>query len=50
MESIQAEELRPQLEEGIEEVKWISIDKLDFVFQNTFRNIKELISKYLLSL
>ena len=49
METMQ-EELKPQLEEGIEEVKWTPIERLEFVFQNTFQNIKELISRYLLSL
>lgn len=49
METMHAEALIPQLEEGIEEAKWTSKDNLDFVFQNTFSNIKELISKYLLS-
>jgi 8-oxo-dGTP pyrophosphatase MutT (NUDIX family) len=47
MQANEAENLQPQLEEGIEQVKWASIDHLDFVFQNTFKNIKELILSYI---
>jgi 8-oxo-dGTP pyrophosphatase MutT (NUDIX family) len=50
MKTNQEEELKPQLEEGIEEVKWTSIDRLEFVFQNTFQHNKVLISSFLLSL
>ncbi|MFD1316931.1 NUDIX hydrolase [Namhaeicola litoreus] len=47
METSQTQNLQPQLEEGITEVKWTTIDNLDVVFQNTFQNIKEVILEYL---
>jgi len=41
------EKLTPQLEESITKVKWISIDKLDKVYNNTFPSIKDVLEVYL---
>lgn len=41
------EKLTPQSEEGITDVKWISIDKLDKLTVNTYSNILELTKHYL---
>ena len=41
------EALIPQTEEGISEVKWLNINNLEFVSDNTYANIRELIQPYL---
>lgn len=37
----------PQTLEGIEEVRWFSINEIDSIYQNTYASIKELIENYL---
>lgn len=39
-------ELKPQLEEGITEVKWFRKSEMDTVFNDTYRNIIEVLNHY----
>jgi hypothetical protein len=40
------DEIAPQLEEGITEVKWFRKNELDEVLVNTYENLKQIILLY----
>ncbi len=42
------EHLKPQTEEQIEEVRWVSENELPMVYRDTYGNLKELLKPYLL--
>ncbi len=49
MEIQKLTELKPQLEEDIEIVEWVSISELKNKLENTYNNIEEIIVQYLQS-
>jgi 8-oxo-dGTP pyrophosphatase MutT (NUDIX family) len=46
MESQSSQPLVPQIEEDITEVKWINVNDLNIVRENTYGTIKQLLEKY----
>ncbi len=40
------ETLKPQTEEAIEKVEWVSVNDLDKIFANTYSNVEELVKNY----
>lgn len=44
MHTLEEEDLRPETEEGIEKVEWVSIDTLGDEFSNTYATIKDVIN------
>lgn len=47
MDLISDRRMKPQTEEGIEEIKWISIDNLDIYMENTYSSIQFILEKYI---
>ena len=47
--SNQLKNLKPQLEEGITNLKWVSSKELEAILSNSFLSIQELVKIYLLS-
>lgn len=50
MRASRREELFPQLQEGIEWLRWVTVGELSQYFRNSYENIRQIVEKCLLQL